>query len=143
MALLEKYLVVKRSSIPGAGLGLFTTVDIPKDSLVVEYKGNIKTWKKIKNKTKEQYIYEYMYTINENRFIDASRTKKALARYANDASGSKSLKGFSNNCVFVNDGKKAFIQSVKYIPAGGEIFVKYGREYWEVKKLAQKKDRIN
>ena len=39
MALLEKHLFVKESTIPGAGKGLFTKVDIAKGSRVVEYKG--------------------------------------------------------------------------------------------------------
>ena len=128
MAFFEKHLVVKKSTIPGAGKGLFTTVDIPKDSRIVEYKGRITTWKEVEWDSENKYIY----TINPKHVIDASRTLKALARYANDAKGLTKLKGINNNCIYVNDGLKAYIESVKDIPAGSEIFVAYGKEYWDV-----------
>jgi SET domain-containing protein len=128
MALFEKHLVVKKSTIPGAGKGLFTNVDIPKDSRIVEYKGRITTWKEVEWDSENKYIY----TINPKHVIDASRTLKALARYANDAKGLTKVKGVTNNCIYVNDGLRAYIESVKDIPAGSEIFVAYGKDYWDV-----------
>jgi hypothetical protein len=41
MQLLEKYLLIKASTIPGCGMGLFTKKFIPKGTLLVEYKGTI------------------------------------------------------------------------------------------------------
>ena len=130
MALLEKYLFVEESTIPGAGKGLFTNIDIPKGTRIVEYKGRRTTWKEVKNDSTNYYIY----TINRNNVIDAQKTLSALARYANDAKGFVRIKGLSNNCVYVNDGNKAFIESVKNIPAGAEIFVDYTQDYWKVLK---------
>jgi hypothetical protein len=138
MELLEKFLVVKKSTIPECGMGLFTKKFIPKGTLIVEYKGTIKTWDQIKDRRRREYIYAYMYAINDNRYIDASRTPKALARYANDARGLNKIKGVSNNCVYDDDGEKAFIKSVKDILPGSEILVRYGREYWDVKKVWDK-----
>ena len=128
MALLEKHLVVKRSTIPGAGKGLFTKVAIEKGARIVEYKGRITTWKEVEWDSENKYIY----TINPRHVIDASKTLKALARYANDARGLVKIKGVTNNCIYVNDGLRAYIESVKDIPAGAEIFVAYGKEYWDV-----------
>lgn len=128
MALLEKILEVKPSTIPGAGMGLFTLEFIPKDSRIVEYKGRITTWKEVKDDSTNAYIY----TVNNNHVIDARRTKRALARYANDAKGLTRVKGITNNCVYVNEGLHAYIESVKDIPAGTEIFVDYGADYWKV-----------
>ena len=128
MALLEKHLIVKTSTIPGAGLGLFTTVDIAKGTRIVEYKGRITQWKEVKNDSTNMYLY----TINPRHVIDARRTMKALARYANDAKGITRIKGITNNCVYINDGLRAFIESVKNIPAGAEILVDYGKPYWDV-----------
>lgn len=130
MALLEKHLFVDDSTIPGAGKGLFTNIDIPKGTRIVEYKGRRTTWKDVKNDSSNYYIY----TINRNNVIDAQKTLSALARYANDARGFVRVKGVTNNCVYVNDGNKAFIESVKNIPAGAEIFVDYTQEYWKVLK---------
>jgi len=128
MALLEKQLVVKKSQLPGAGKGLYTKKFIPKGTRIVEYKGRITTWKKMK------YAHDngYIYTINNSHVIDAKPTPKYLARYANDAKGLIKVKGITNNCVYVNDGTKAYIESVKDIPAGAEILVSYGKDYWDV-----------
>jgi SET domain-containing protein len=130
MALLEKQLFVKDSTIPGAGKGLFTKEAIAKGTRIVEYKGRKTTWKEVKDDDKNFYIY----TVNRNHVIDARRTMSALARYANDAKGLTRIKGITNNCVYVNDGHRAFIEAVKNIPAGAEIFVDYTKEYWDVLK---------
>ena len=139
MALLEQQLVVKKSTIPGSGKGLFTKKFIPKGTRIVEYKGRITNWKEMKDAWDNGYIY----SINRNRVIDARRTLKALARYANDARGLFRVKGITNNCVYSNDGLKAYIESVKDIPAGSEILVSYGKEYWDVVRANLKIDRLN
>jgi SET domain-containing protein len=128
MALLEKQLEVKPSTIPNSGMGLYTKEFIPKGTRIVEYKGRITTWNEVKNDSDNGYIY----TINPSHVIDARNTKRALARYANDAKGLVRVKGLLNNCTYVNDGLRAFIESVKDIPAGTEILVEYGKEYWDV-----------
>lgn len=123
----KKHLVVKRSTIPGSGKGLFTKQMISKGTRIVEYKGRVTSWKDVKY-TENAYIYY----VNRNHVIDAERNKKALARYANDARGSKKMKGVTNNSKFVKDGLRVFIESTKPIPPGSEIFVGYGKEYWDV-----------
>lgn len=130
MALLEKHLFVQDSTIPGAGKGLFTKTEIAKGTRIVEYKGRRTVWKEVKNDSSNYYIY----TINRNNVIDAQKTLSALARYANDAKGLTRVKGLTNNCVYVNDGNRAFIEAVKNIPAGAEILVDYTKEYWDVMK---------
>jgi hypothetical protein len=72
--------------------------------------------------------------------IDAQKTMSALARYANDAKGLTRIKGIVNNCVYVNEGKRAFIETIRNIPAGAEIFVNYTKEYWDVMKENMKAD---
>lgn len=130
MALLEKQLFVKKSTIPGAGKGLFTKKEISKGSRIVEYKGRKTTWKEAGNDDSNFYLY----TVNRNHVIDARRTLSALARYANDARGLTRVKGITNNCVYANDGFRAYIEAVKNIPAGSEILVDYTKEYWDVLK---------
>jgi SET domain-containing protein len=128
MPLLEKQLEVKESNIPGAGKGLFTTTFIPKGTRIVEYKGRIRTWKEVENDDSNYYIFY----VNENHVIDGGRTKTSLARYINDAKGLKKIKGLNNNAEFVIDGLRAFVDAKKDIPAGSEIFVGYGKEYWDI-----------
>lgn len=129
MALLEKQLVVKRSTIPGAGKGLFTKKAIPKGTRIVEYKGKISSWKDADHRNGGN---GYIYYVKRYHVIDALPRKSALARYANDARGISRIKGILNNSEYVEDGLKVYIQSVKDIPANGEILVGYGKEYWDV-----------
>jgi hypothetical protein len=129
MALLEKQLVVKESTIPGAGKGLFTLAAIPKDTRIVEYKGRITTWKAADHDGGMNF---YLFCVKRYHTIDARPYKKAFGRYANDVNGPGKLKGAKNNCVFIIDGLKVFIESTRDIAAGDEIFVDYGKDYWKV-----------
>ena len=69
--------------------------------------------------------------MKRDHVIDAFTYEKALARYANDAKGLNKVKELNNNAEYVEDGLKVYIESRKDIPAGGEILVDYGKEYWE------------
>lgn len=129
MALLEKQLLVKKSTLPGAGKGLFTKKPIPKGTRIVEYKGKITTWKDVSADEKENL---YIYYVKRHHVIDALPVKTALARYANDARGIKRVKGLTNNAAYVEEGLKVYIESTKDIPAGAEVLVSYGKEYWDV-----------
>lgn len=129
MALLEDKIRVKKSGLPGAGKGLFAKVFIPKGTRIVEYKGRITTWKEVDHEDGDN---GYIYFVKRSHVIDARRTPEALARYANDARGIVRVKGILNNSEYMEDGLKVYITSVKDIPAGGEILVDYGKEYWAV-----------
>lgn len=125
---MEKALLVKKSTLPGAGKGLFTTKFIPKGTLIVEYKGKITTWKEVDH---QDGLNAYIYYLNRNHVIDGSRHKKNLARFANDAQGSENNMKLMNNCKFVNEGLRVFIESKKDIQPKSEILVRYGKEYWD------------
>lgn len=152
MAFLEKQLYVKKSTLPNAGKGLFTKKFIPKGTRIVEYKGKTRTWKEVQKDEEES---PYIYYVKRNFVIDALNDKKALARYANDARGLQRVKNLNNNAEYVEDGVRVFIEAAKDIPAGAEIFVGYGPEYWQVirhniridererKKLQAKGDKVN
>jgi SET domain-containing protein len=131
MPFLEKQLIVKRSTLKGAGKGLFTTKDIPKGKKIVEYKGKITKWKDVND---HNGLNGYIYYVTRNHVIDAWETRDALARYANDAKGLVRTQGFTNNCTYRIEGHRVFIFSMKNIPAGSELFVGYGKEYWDIIK---------
>ncbi len=139
MALLEKQLEIKESSIPGAGMGLFTLHPISKGTRIVEYTGKIKTWKEVQHNHENNYIFY----VTRNHIIDGSKAKKCFARYINDARGLKKIKGQNNNAAFTRDGLRVFVDATKDIEAGGEIFVAYGKEYWDVVRNNLAADRIN
>jgi SET domain-containing protein len=129
MALLEKYLYIKKSGLPGAGKGLFTKVFIPKGKRIVEYKGEVLTWKEVEKLPDERN--GYVFYITSKHVIDAWRYK-GFAHIANDARGIVRLQGVNNNSDFVTEGKRCFIEATRDIPARSEIFVGYGAEYWQV-----------
>jgi uncharacterized protein len=131
LALFEKHLIVKKSGLPKAGKGLFTKIDIPKGTRVVEYKGRIQPWREVKD---QDGYNGYLMYINRNVVINGLAAVKTLARYANDAGGLVRLEGIRNNSEFISEGKRCFIESTRNIKAGEEIFASYGREYWALMK---------
>jgi uncharacterized protein len=74
----------------------------------------------------------YVYYVNRNLVIDGMKRKKSLGRYANDAGGLNKIDGISNNTRYVVEDNRVFLEAKKDIPAGEEILVSYGREYWKV-----------
>ena len=135
MALLEKQLFIKRSLIPGSGKGLFTKKPIAKGTRIVEYKGIVTTWKEVDDDNGRN---GYIYYINRNHVINAKPLTKTFGRYANDAEGLKKIKEVKNNARYVIDGLRVYIEAIKDIAPGGEILVRYGKEYWEIIRYNQK-----
>jgi SET domain-containing protein len=130
MAYLEKYLHIKKSNLPGAGKGLFTKVFIPKGTRIVEYKGEVLSWKEVRKMPDDRN--GYVFYINSRHVIDAWNYKKALARYANDAKGIARSEGLQSNSDYIVDKKRCYITATRDIPVGSEILVEYGAEYWKV-----------
>lgn len=131
MALLEKHLFIKPSTIANAGKGLFTKKDIAKGIRLVEYKGKLRKWKDVKH---EDGYNGYLMYITRNAVIDARPAVQTLGRYANDAQGLTKMTGLKNNCEYVSEGNKCFIETIRSIRKGEEILVGYGREFWQLQK---------
>lgn len=129
MPVAKKHLFIKRSGIPKAGKGLFTKVDIPKGAVITEYEGETTTWKKAQQSNE---FNGYVFYINKNHVIDARPYTKSFARYINDAKGITRIDGLKNNSKYVNEDNRIFIEAIKDIPAGSEIFVSYKKDYWDV-----------
>jgi uncharacterized protein len=127
--LYDDELFIKKSTLPGSGRGLFTSKFIPKGTLITEYTGKITTWEEADHDDGNNL---YIYYVTKNHVIDASKNKKMLARFANDANGKSKIKGVTTNSIYTVEGKRVYIKSTKDIPAGSEIFVSYGKDYWDV-----------
>jgi SET domain-containing protein len=125
-------LVIKKSTIPGTGKGLFTRQPIQKGTMIIEYKGLITTLKQVQD-SKE--VNPYIYFVNRNHVIDAMHFPGSLARYANDADGIATLAGCKNNAKFIVINKKVFLQAIVDILPGAEIFTSYGKDYWDTIKF--------
>jgi SET domain-containing protein len=126
---MNKDVLVKRSSLPGAGKGLFAKRDFKKGERIIEYGGEIITESEL-NKRAENNVYGYSFYINSRRVIDAFYTPNELARYANDAKGLFRKEGLKNNCSYVIYNHRCWIQAERPIKAGEELFVSYGASYW-------------
>ncbi|MBA4167739.1 MAG: SET domain-containing protein-lysine N-methyltransferase [Chitinophagaceae bacterium] len=123
-------LTVKPSQIPNAGMGLFTEEALGEGSIIVEYTGEITSWAKVK----EDWQNVYIYFVTDEFVINAKNHPESYARYANDAEGLTIVKGLHNNSEFTTINEKIYIRALKNIPAGDEIFVGYGEDYWETIK---------
>jgi uncharacterized protein len=141
MALLNKHLYVKKSTLPTAGKGLFTKVMIPKGTKITEYKGQVLTWKEVEKMA--DYRNGYVFYFSKKYVLDAWNTKKGLAHYANDARGLTRVEGIKNNAEYDTKKRRCFVVATRDIPAGSEILVGYGPEYWQVIRYNLKQDEKN
>jgi SET domain-containing protein len=119
---------VRLSKIEGAGLGLFAKSKITKGELISEFTGELVNNKQLEillSKRKMLFLIDY----DENYTLDVENSN-CLAKYANDAKGSKKIKGLINNSkiIFYND--KVFLVATKDIKRREEIYTSYGKEYW-------------
>lgn len=126
----ELNLQVKKSAIPGAGMGLFTLIDRKKGENIIEYAGEKRAQAVF---DKEPSVYGF--SMNKNLVIDARSTQSSVARYANDcrASNKRAKQCKSSNSKFSKDTKhnKINIKATRNIKAGEEVFVSYGKGYWK------------
>lgn len=93
----------------------------------MEYRGRITTWKET---LKDDLDNRYVFYVRRDYVIDAAPYKKAIARFANDATGTTRIRGITNNAEYIQDGSRIFITAKKDIQPGDEIFVGYGKDYW-------------
>jgi SET domain-containing protein len=122
------YLQSKPSQIPNSGMGLFTTIDIEPGEIISKFIGEILTAKEYRTR-KAAGEDDYFMNLPSGKTLDCRMTK-CFAKYANDAEGLKTP--FKNNSfISMNDEGDVVIVAKKPIRAGEEIFVSYGKNYWQ------------
>jgi hypothetical protein len=105
-------LIIKKSKLPGAGKGLFTTKAIRKDAKVIEYRGEIIGYKEYRRRARKEQDH-YLFYLRKELCIDSLYTPQYKARYANDAAGTTRIKGLRNNSDFVIFDDKCFYCFIK------------------------------
>ncbi len=116
----EHDVFVDRSTIPGAGRGLFALRDFHKNEIVIPYSGEELTPMQA-TKRYPRRDAKYLFCPTERRCIDARDPKKSsYARYAN------SLPWRQANAKLTVRGN---ITAKKLIKEGEEIFVSYGTAF--------------
>src|ERR1700746_3448313 len=123
-------LLVKKSKLPGAGKGLYTTKPYKKDDKIIEYRGEIIGWGEY-NKRVARNEDGYLFYFNRNKCVDAFHTPQYKARFANDAAGIVRIPGLRNNSHYEIHDNKCYIVAARDIKAGEEIFCDYTRDYWK------------
>jgi SET domain-containing protein len=123
-------LIIKKSQLPGAGKGLYTTKAIRKDSKIIEYRGEIIGYNEYRKRTRK-HLDQYLFFVRMDLCIDSMHTPQYKARYANDAKGITRIKGLKNNSDYIIYGDKCFMVASRNIKAGEEIFVNYTHWYWK------------
>ena len=119
------YLTIGSSQIRGAGRGLFTSIDIFKGEIISYYKGEILTDNEAKRRA-DAHEDQYFINMLDGTIMD-SKNVECLAKYANDAQGTK----FKNNAkISVDDDDKVCLVATRDIKSGEEIFTPYGKKYW-------------
>ncbi len=126
-------LYIDNSTLKGAGKGLFTDSLIKRGERVVEYTGDIITWKECerRNSNMKDGVGAYYFYISEKKCIDAQNHLDSMARYCNDANGFTKIPGLKNNARFEIIRGRVYIIASRNLKPNDEIFVAYGREYWD------------
>jgi hypothetical protein len=121
-------LAVKKSTIAGAGQGLFTLKPIKKGTKVASYTGDVLTKPQFEQRYGIGGHGAYTIQLGKDRFIDARSTQSSVARYANacDKPGGKR----PCNCRLTSGAGRAVLRTTKVVPKNSELFTPYGKDYW-------------
>jgi SET domain-containing protein len=117
---------VKKSKINKAGKGLFAKQAMKRGDHICLYFGVLVFKDQVHN---GYYESDYMLEDPAHDFIiDAADPKSCLGRYAND---SLSMKKSNCKFAFYDDPFSGYLQATKAIKKGEEIYVSYGKDYWQ------------
>ena len=123
------YLYITISQLPNSGNGLFTAIEIYKDEIISEFKGEVLSIKEVGHRVKNGVDNYFMNLINGS-ILDCKNTE-CFAKYANDANGYfKST--FKNNAkITLDENQNVCLIAIRKIKSGEEIFCDYGKKYWK------------
>ena len=127
----DSMVIVGKSTIPNAGLGLFADCDITEGERVrgATYGGRIMNF----NDAKKIPIGEkdYVMALHLNVHVDAKEHYGYMARYINDTYKTDK----SRNCKFLKMRieNRASVIAMRDIKRGEELFAEYGSGYWRAR----------
>jgi len=119
----DKGFIVKASTIPNAGKGLFASKEFKKGEEIGQYTGDKLTRNQADAIPDAQGAYILCHI---DECVDARRTNSTPLRYMNDPRGT----GKRSNARFVASNRFA-VRTTKKVKKGEELLVEYGRRYWE------------
>lgn len=112
----QEYVVVKQSAIHGSGI--FTAVDIPKDSIIMIIEGEVIDGNECERREEEEDNV-YIFWKDDENYIDTAQTDK--------------IKYINHNCdynceVEEDDNGNLLLIADRNIKAGEELTIDYGYE---------------
>lgn len=111
------------STIPGAGNGVFATIDIPAKRVLGRYHGKLLSKAEFDTQYGDKQA-TYVLLIGKDKYVDAQDPQhRNWTAIINDSRGT----GQRPNCAFTSVGS---IKTVRRIAAGDELFIQYGKAYW-------------
>ena len=134
-------IIVKASTIPGAGYGLFATKNFKKGEGITEYDGEIIS-RSYANILKQQNLDTHIVALSPGRSAINGLTTITVGRggaqFSNDINDKNRynavfgktehiLPGLQDNRTGLKDLFRIFLKAKKDIKAGDEIFVDYGK----------------
>lgn len=129
---LKRGLVVRKSKIRGAGQGLFAAKTFRSDQKITKYGGEV-----IDGKQFEPSKSTYGVQITNDKVLDGRSTQSGLGRYANDCRApnkrNRECKGTNARISYNSRTRTASVKVKrgKTIRPGDEVYVAYGRSYWQ------------
>ena len=112
---MQKWLRVAKSSVPGAGRGVFAKTDIPAETRVAEYTGVVCSDKEYDYEDEGDYVV--LFSVGRGRVIDPRKGNGSVARWLNHSC--------DPNCQATQEKGRIFIETVKAVKAGEELFYNY------------------
>jgi len=138
----EFKLVVKQSTILGAGMGLFAGEDIPEKHIIGEYEGKRFTSSKIFSLAKDIYVFGtdnaqiYPYQdcvlkyINDNvDFLSTLEKGTKVTRKDIEHNVSWEIEEDPDE-IDPLQKERVYVMSIRDIEEGEELFIDYSKSYW-------------
>ena len=123
------YLFIKKSQLPNAGNGLYTSITIFKDEIISVFKGKILTDIEARKRAQDN-TDGYFINMLDGSIMDSNHVF-CYAKYANDSQGLQKTPLPYNAEISLNDDEQVCLLAIKKIKPGEEIFCSYGKKYWK------------
>lgn len=117
--------VVKTSTIPRAGKGLFYVgkKDFPKDKNIIKYSGTV-------SKTPDPES-KYVIEMAKNKYLDAKNKLSAVGRYINHSTKPNVIFSGAHTTQPYYGQHSINVRAKKRIKPNTELFANYGKQYWK------------
>lgn len=121
------WIEIKKSTIPGAGMGAFTQVTLRKGARLGEYLGRRIAPEEYERMDDNRYVFEVKVEDEVVEYIDGRQRRTSnWTRYVNCARTQA-----EENLLALQEGRRIFYHAKRAISPGEELLVWYGPAYGE------------